>query len=251
MKDKAFWRFYSLVYDTLLRLIPYQKLLQRVIRAIGPPDQTLKILDAGCGTGNLEMFINQQAINAAIIGVDSTPAMLAIARKKNRASRKNCRFQPADLNQTLPFEDSAFDVVVAINVLYALAQPLESLKEFWRILRPEGRLIIVTPKNKANLWPILGEHIRLVQADLKSFWGRLVAWLKMGWLVANLLIVGLLNLIILKRGRDKKYHFYELPELEELVTTAGFELEETDSDYGHQDWFLVSRKANGRVDKTA
>ena len=73
----------------------------------------MKILDAGCGAGGA--CVEADKVGCRITGIDASPPLLEIARKRLPAGR----FQEADL-ESLPFGDSEFDAVMAVNsVLYA------------------------------------------------------------------------------------------------------------------------------------
>ena len=82
MDNNLFWQLYSLVYDTILQLKSYQKMMKAVIQEIiDQPD--LKILDAGCGTGNFAYFLNQTQKKFDITCIDSSPQMLSQAVRKS------------------------------------------------------------------------------------------------------------------------------------------------------------------------
>lgn len=51
----------------------------------------------------------------------------------------------ADLNKSLPFSDSFTDVVFLFNVIYILEDPVKTLREINRILKPDGKLFITSP----------------------------------------------------------------------------------------------------------
>ncbi|MFA7402927.1 MAG: methionine biosynthesis protein MetW [Pelobacteraceae bacterium] len=98
----------------------------------------VRILDLGCGTGEL---INQLAGKyEEVYGVDSSDSAL------NEAVRKGYRIAKIDLdNETLPFADNWFDTVVTLDVIEHVYDPLSFIKELSRVLRPDGELIISTP----------------------------------------------------------------------------------------------------------
>lgn len=94
-----------------------------------------KILDAGCGAGGA--CVEADKIGCEIIGIDASTALLEIARKR----LPTARFQEADL-ESLPFGDSEFDAVIAVNsVLYA-TDVAQTMRELTRVTRPEGQIVI-------------------------------------------------------------------------------------------------------------
>jgi SAM-dependent methyltransferase len=95
-----------------------------------------RFLDAGCGTGGASLLARERG--ATVSGCDASDAMLSIARD---------RLPGADLRlaelENLPFSDSAFDSVVAINSLQFVADPAQGAKELVRVTAPGGRIAVV------------------------------------------------------------------------------------------------------------
>jgi SAM-dependent methyltransferase len=119
--------------------------LRRVWRSLLEADAlaregTLKILDAGCGTGgNLRDL--ETGGNAVAVGVDLS------ARALVHASRKT-GFPLVRASVTaLPFRDESFDAVLCTDVLYhaAVTDEAAALREMRRVLRVEGRLVLNVP----------------------------------------------------------------------------------------------------------
>lgn len=92
-----------------------------------------RVLDVGTGTGVAAAVAADRG--AIVTGVDFSDAMLAVARRE--VPRAVFRSASAD---ELPFEDGAFDAVVANGVLHHLARPGRALSEAFRVLRPGGRI---------------------------------------------------------------------------------------------------------------
>ena len=96
-----------------------------------------KILDAGCGQGYLANATND--LGAEVIGIDGSDQMIKIAKERYRRSSLN--FLQADLRDQMPFRDAEFDGVVA-NLVLMDFDPIDgTLKEFYRILKPNGVFI--------------------------------------------------------------------------------------------------------------
>jgi len=116
------------------------------------------VLDVACGTGDLtQLFAHTGA--AKVVGVDFTPAMLEVARRKlGRESgvvRSKVSYEEGDA-QSLRFEDANFDVVSIAFGIRNVAEPARALAEFARVLRPGGRLVILEfegrPANPVVRW---------------------------------------------------------------------------------------------------
>lgn len=95
--------------------------------AIGPGT---RVLDVGCGSG--EFLAELAAAGARAIGVDSAPAMVAIAARHGDAREADAA--------ALPFEDDSFDVVTAVTVLHLTDELDHAVLECARVLRPGGLL---------------------------------------------------------------------------------------------------------------
>ncbi len=97
-------------------------------------------LDVGCGTGFLSFELAVRGHRVS--GVDFAPAMLAEARRKATERAAAVRFEEADAEQ-LPFTSRSFDLVITRHVLWTLPHPEAAIDEWMRVLRPDGRLVVV------------------------------------------------------------------------------------------------------------
>ncbi|MBK5569590.1 class I SAM-dependent methyltransferase [Ensifer sp. SSB1] len=99
----------------------------------------LRVLDAGCGGGAHAAALLERG--ATLTGIDRSAGLLEIA---SRRLEGRARLLVADLNDPLPFEDGAFDVVLASLVMHYLHDWSPALLEFRRVLSPSGRLVLST-----------------------------------------------------------------------------------------------------------
>lgn len=109
-----------------------------ILELVGPP-AGLRILDVGCGDGVLALELAGRG--AQVTGVDASPRMIAIARKRARRDGRDVDFKIAKA-EALPFASGTFDVVVAITVLCFIEDTAAALREMIRVLKPGGRLVI-------------------------------------------------------------------------------------------------------------
>jgi ArsR family transcriptional regulator len=99
------------------------------------------LLDIGTGTGRiLEMFADRVHRG---VGVDMSNDMLSVARSNlERPDLKHIHVRKGDMYR-LPLEDNSFDLAILHMVLHYSDKPAEVIQEASRVLRPEGRLIVV------------------------------------------------------------------------------------------------------------
>jgi SAM-dependent methyltransferase len=112
--------------------------LERAVADSGRPN--LRVLDAGCGTGGLIRRLSPRHPSWRWTGVDLEPLAVGLARERTAG---------ADIRQAsvtaLPFGDATFDAVVSADVLYHVDDDEAALREFFRVLRPGGKLVINVP----------------------------------------------------------------------------------------------------------
>jgi ubiquinone/menaquinone biosynthesis C-methylase UbiE len=107
-------------------------------------------LDAACGTGRHTAYLASRGHK--VIGVDTSPAMLARAREKVPEGK----FHEADLRDTALADDSV-DLVVRAIALSHVPDLGPALREFVRVLRPAGHLMISDSRGRigANGLPLV------------------------------------------------------------------------------------------------
>lgn len=98
------------------------------------------ILEAGCGTGQLGIFLSIGG--RTVVGVDLSSASLALATEFKRRHRlQNCNFLQADLFD-LPLKSASFDLVISKGVLHHTADARAAFKSICRMARPGGYVIL-------------------------------------------------------------------------------------------------------------
>ena len=106
-----------------------------------------KLLEIGFGSG---LFIKKYASNVSrIAGLDYSEDMVKLARSinKNLIKSGKAEFKQGDVS-AIPWGDNEFSVVVGIETFFFFPEPEASLKEIFRVLAPEGRLVLEMAYNK-------------------------------------------------------------------------------------------------------
>lgn len=115
---------------------------RRVVRQsqeLLPGDGPVSILDIATGTGDLAIqFRKSLGARAKIVGADFSEAMLEVARAKDAS----IQWQTADALH-LPYEDGSFDLVTISFGLRNVADTGQAIREFQRVLRPGGSVLIL------------------------------------------------------------------------------------------------------------
>jgi ubiquinone/menaquinone biosynthesis C-methylase UbiE len=105
------------------------------------------VLDCACGTGYGVRLLHEEGEAANVIGVDIDEKTIEYAGKKHQVG--NTHFVCAIANQ-LPIADDSVDVITSFETIEHVPDDAALIKEFYRVLRASGVLIISTP----NQWPL-------------------------------------------------------------------------------------------------
>lgn len=111
--------------------------------------ENFKVLDVCCGTGDWAIQLAETNRNAEITGIDFSENMLEIAEKKVKQHDNINLLQGNAMD--LPFEGNSFDILTIGFGLRNLPDFKEAVKEFYRVLKPGGQLVILEtsiPDNK-------------------------------------------------------------------------------------------------------
>jgi demethylmenaquinone methyltransferase/2-methoxy-6-polyprenyl-1,4-benzoquinol methylase len=133
--------------------------------------QRVRVLDVGCGTADLSLAF---ARLGAVVGCDFCHPMLRIGAEKTRQTPPGSSVALLEADAlTLPFADSAFDVVATAFVLRNLADIDRGLLEMRRVLGPGG-LVAILDFSMPRV-PVLGPLYRVYFGRVLPAIGRLVS----------------------------------------------------------------------------
>jgi ubiquinone/menaquinone biosynthesis C-methylase UbiE len=129
-------------YDLLTRALGMGRAYDALVAQAELADG-LRILEIGCGTGNVTTRVKRAAPGADVVGTDPDPLALARSQRKARGLA-GIRFERAYAQQ-LPFADGEFDRVLSSMMLHHLDDDAKSATaaEIHRVLRPGGTLHIL------------------------------------------------------------------------------------------------------------
>jgi ubiquinone/menaquinone biosynthesis C-methylase UbiE len=129
-------------YDLLTRLMGFKRVHQKLLAQAELADGQ-RILEIGCGTGNISIRAKRDHPGVEVVGSDPDP--LALRRAQRKADRlTGIRFEHG-YAQRLPYPDGEFDRVLSSMMLHHLDEEAKpaAAAEIFRVLRPGGRLHLV------------------------------------------------------------------------------------------------------------
>ncbi|MBI4369328.1 MAG: class I SAM-dependent methyltransferase [Elusimicrobia bacterium] len=160
-----------------------------------------RVLDAACGAGIVTFQAAPQvAPQGNILGIDLSPAMIELCRKKAAArGLPNVDFRTHNAEHLTALDDQSFDAILSQLGLMLFAQPQAALQEFHRILKKTGRLVL----------SVQGRADKMIFTSIvQKTMARHAPWLKV-------------------EGAPTLYSFGEASVLEKALRDAGFSRIET------------------------
>ncbi len=130
------------LYDVVHHVFGLRPIHEEMIRLAGLRDG-LRVLDVGCGTGNLLRTTGRTHPAVELTGLDPDEKALARARRKARRAGVAVRLDRG-FAQELPYPDGSFDRVFSSLMLHHLDSGSKDalLAEVRRVLRPDGVLVL-------------------------------------------------------------------------------------------------------------
>lgn len=131
------------------------------------------VLEVGCGTGSLTLAAKRRAgPSGKVFGIDVIPGMIEYSRNKAAQAGEEVTFKVGNMNEIL-FPTDHFDVVMCSFMIFHMSEAVrrKGIAEIFRVLKPQGRLLILDMALPAQLIPraiarmLMGD---MFQHDLKE-----------------------------------------------------------------------------------
>jgi len=148
---------FSKFFSNLQEAPWYRSFLNPVIKQV---DIKGKLLDIGTGSGKLVQILNNEK-GVTCIGVDTNEDMLNQAEIKLKET--SVSLQKIEVNKKLPFKYNSFNYVTICSVLFHLKKEEINfmLKDAQRLLKNDGKIIVLTPTGKGNILTLTKHYLSL------------------------------------------------------------------------------------------
>ncbi len=225
MLTPKFWKKYFKTYDVLNEVVPYQQLVRSIVEE-AHLQKGMIVLDAGVGTGNVAMKMKLD--NVRVIGIDTAEEGLERWGQKDVSAESMVH----NLEDLLPFDSNFFDVIVSNNTLYAVSRDKrdEVVKEFYRVLKPGGKIVIANIKKGFSPFAIYISH---VQTELQQK-GILRTIIKIIHMLPETVKMFYYNALIKKEHTLGEFDFFAEGEQQQLLREARFRVGDEVSVYARQ-----------------
>lgn len=148
-------------YDPIVALTMRERTFKHELRRQADVGPSHAVLDVGCGTGTLAIWIKQACLEISMTGIDADSAMLVQAKEKAERFGVDIAFEQG-LSSHLPYADKAFDRVVSSLFFHHLtrAETEKTVAEIFRVLKPGGLLCVADWGKPTNVlmrllfWPV-------------------------------------------------------------------------------------------------
>lgn len=148
------------MYETYWWFVGRIAILNGILRRFGR--RYRKALDVGCGSGQNMRLLSRYS--ECVVGLDRSPVALKLA------AQEKLPIMRADA-QAIPLPDGSVDLLSALDVIEHLEDDLAALREFRRVLKPDGLLLLAVPAYRF-LWSEHDEALmhrrRYVASDLHA-----------------------------------------------------------------------------------
>jgi len=132
---------------------------QSVVQELRDDIDKIHILDIGCATGRLLETLSLAGAKN-LYGTDIAPNILKKVKDKAKKHNVHIDLKVADAEINIPWDDNRFDAITLTGVYHHFINPVKALSEMYRVLKKNGRLIIVEPRFPIVIRQVLNLYLK-------------------------------------------------------------------------------------------
>lgn len=127
------------LFDPLVALTARERTFKQRLIQQADIREGHRVLDLGCGTGTLAIWIKQRVPGALLVGIDSDQKILELAQEKTRKTGVHVVYDHG-FSTNMPYENASFDRVLSSLFFHHLSHEdkVITIQEVFRVLKPEG-----------------------------------------------------------------------------------------------------------------
>ncbi|MFX1417942.1 MAG: class I SAM-dependent methyltransferase [Promethearchaeota archaeon] len=130
-------------FEKMTNILPFRLLRRKVLIELKKYNPNGKLIDLGCGSGNLIVQIAKSFPDLDLKGIDISVEILDLAKKRAIEYKiiKEIEFKIGSV-EDLPLADNSIDFIITTLSLHHWKNPSQALEEIFRVLKPKGILLI-------------------------------------------------------------------------------------------------------------
>jgi len=212
MSEEFWWSHCGFFYDAAKRSKFVQNIHAAFFRNVDSLNLPvgIKALDAGCGTGSSTFPLAKRGFDVLAVDFGKSVLNCAIGLNITKYGFHNIDFKLMDLSRTLPVDDETFDLVASLHCIMKIENVDFSLKEFHRILKSRGKMVISTTPDSYTITEWLRKYSRE-----HGFLGTL-------WDIRWLIVWAIPYFLFTERTERRQEHRWGEEEFSEHLKLAGF-----------------------------
>jgi len=176
MSEEFWWSHCGFFYEAAKRSQLVQNVHAGFFRNVDSLNlpRGIKVMDAGCGTGSSTFPLAKRGFNVLAVDFGRSVLSRAIALNRRKYGFHNIDFKLMDLSKRLPVDDETFDLVASLHCIMKIENVDFTLKEFHRILKPSGKVVISTTPDSYTIPEWLRKY-RREHGLIRTLWD--IRWL--------------------------------------------------------------------------
>ncbi len=128
-------------FDKMSNILPFRILRKKIISRIRKLNPSGRLIDAGCGPGNLIVQLAKEFPTLELIGMDISNEILERAKIRATKHERKIEFKEGSI-ENLPFPNEYADFIVSTFSLHHWINPDRAFQELYRVLKKEGIALI-------------------------------------------------------------------------------------------------------------